>query len=74
MYLQYKWNKKSVLKKQQGKEIAMEKESSLTKEIAQNASLLPLECKERVLDIMKAMVFTKEVLAKNKEQPNKRAG
>ncbi len=52
----------------------MKKEENLTKEISQNANLLPLECKERVLDLIKAMVFTKKVITKNKDQPGQRAG
>lgn len=52
----------------------MRKEENLTKEISQNASLLPLECKERVLDLIKAMVFTKNVITKNKDQPERKTG
>lgn len=52
----------------------MKKEESLTKEISQNASLLPLECKEHVLDLIKAMVFTKKVITKNKDQPERKTG
>ena len=74
MYLQDVANKETVFIRQYGKEKFMRKEESLTKEISQNASLLPLECKEHVLDLIKAMVFTKKVITKNKDQADRKAG
>ena len=37
----------------------------LANEITENASLIPLECQERILDMIKAMAFTRKVIEKN---------
>lgn len=41
---------------------------NLAEEILKNASEIPLECQEKILENMKAMIFTKKVILK--EQKN----
>lgn len=41
------------------------KKSSILEEIMSNAEQVPLECQERILDILKGMAFTKRCLSKN---------
>lgn len=44
---------------------------NLAEEIFKNASEIPLECQELVLDNMKAMVFTKRVIQKKEKDKSK---
>lgn len=40
----------------------------LAKEIVENASMIPVECQERILEIIKAMVFTRKVIENGKKK------
>lgn len=44
---------------------------NLAEEIFKNASEIPLECQELVLDNIKAMLFTKKVIQKTKNNEPK---
>ena len=46
----------------------MNPEKKLLDEIVECAGKIPLECQERVLDVVKAMAFTREVVEKEKEK------
>lgn len=37
----------------------------LADEILANASVIPVECQEHILDVIKAMAFTRKVIEKN---------
>lgn len=39
----------------------------ITNEIVKNASMIPVECQERILEIIKAMVFTRKVIEKGEK-------
>ena len=45
----------------------MSPNKELLDEIVEYAGKIPLECQERVLDVVKAMVFTREVVEREKE-------
>ena len=65
MYSQYIIATEKVLKKR--KEIEdMEKTKNIVNEIIENASNIPVECQEHVLDVVKAMAFTRRVVEKEK--------
>ena len=36
--------------------------TQLANEIVENARMIPVECQERILEIIKAMVFTRKVI------------
>ena len=38
---------------------------NLSSEIVRNAEKIPLECQEKVLDVIKAMVYTRKVVERN---------
>lgn len=42
--------------------------NNLAKEILKNASEIPLECQEKILDNMKAMIFTKRIMLKQEKE------
>ena len=46
------------------------KDDAILNEIMLNAKQVPLECQERILDILKGMVFTKKCLTKNMSEDN----
>jgi len=46
----------------------MNPDKKLLDEIVECAGKIPLECQERVLDVVKAMTFTREVVEKEKEE------
>lgn len=43
-------------------------EQNILNEIMENASKVPLECQERVLDVLKGMAFTRQCLIKALQQ------
>lgn len=46
------------------------KDDAMLNEIMVNVKQVPLECQERILDILKGMAFTKRCLAKNMGEDN----
>lgn len=48
-------------------DIVMNANESLLEEIMECVSKIPPECQERVLDVVKAMVYTREVVEREKE-------
>lgn len=40
------------------------KDMKLVNEIVENASTIPIECQEHILDVIKAMAFTRKVIEK----------
>ncbi len=49
----------------------MEPTKKLLNEIVECVGALPVECQERVLDVVKAMAFTREVVEREKEEEKK---
>lgn len=47
-------------------------ESNLADEIVKEAENIPKECQERVLDIVKAMSFTRKVIMKERDVESKK--
>ena len=47
--------------------VFMRGNTQLAKEIVENASMIPVECQERILEIIKAMVFTRKVIEKSEK-------
>lgn len=45
---------------------------NLAEEILKNASEIPIECQEKILDNMKAMVFTRNVMLKKQKRSSPR--
>lgn len=45
-------------------------ERNLTDEIVKEAQQIPKECQEKVLDIVKAMAFTRKITMKELEEDN----
>ena len=41
--------------------------AKLANEIAENASMIPVECQERILDMIKAMAFTRKVVERSEK-------
>lgn len=46
------------------KEVRNMKDMKLVNEIVENASTIPIECQEHILDVIKAMAFTRKVIEK----------
>lgn len=46
--------------------------TTILNEIMLNAKQVPLECQERILDILKGMAFTKKCLTKNPPPTNEK--
>lgn len=46
--------------------------TTILNEIMSNAKQLPLECQERILDILKGMAFTKKCLTNNTTPTNEK--
>lgn len=46
------------------------KDDAILNEIMLNAKQVPLECQERILDILKGMAFTQKCLTKNMTEDN----
>lgn len=49
----------------------MNPNKKLLDEIVECAGKIPLECQERVLDVVKAMAYTREVVEREKEEGEK---
>lgn len=65
MYSQYK-NKMTDVSITR-KVVYMSMKQQLLDEIVDSASKIPVECQERVLEVVKAMAFTREVMKKESE-------
>lgn len=48
--------------------------AKLANEIAENASMIPVECQEHILDVIKAMRFTRMVVEKEMVEKEKAEG
>lgn len=59
MYLQY------IISISKMKGVDFMNRTTILNEIMLNAKQVPLECQERILDILKGMAFTKKCLTKN---------
>lgn len=64
VYSQDENNNKNSFDKTKGG-IFMVGSMKLADEILANASVIPVECQEHILDVIKAMAFTRKVIEKN---------
>lgn len=51
------------------------KDNKIVNEIVENASSIPIECQEHILDVIKAMAYTRKVIEeKQVTENNKKVG